>query len=217
MPVADRARRYGAGEETAHLVTHAAGLLLSLVGLVALILQAKGAGDAWHVAGSIVFGTSLVLLYGASTLYHSRADPGANPVLQRLDHAAIYLLIAGTYTPFILISLRGRLGFTLLAIVWGLAVFGIVLESVGRAGRLGVALYLGMGWSVLLVAEPLVRVLEPAALALLVAGGLAYTAGVPFYTWKRLPYNHAIWHVFVLLGSGFHFACVLGYLVPAAA
>jgi hemolysin III len=213
----DRLPGYGLGEEIAHAVTHGIGLALSLGALAALVLQAAVHGDAWHVASSILFGTTLVLLYAASTLYHALTHRGAKRVFQRLDHAAIYLLIAGSYTPFTLVSLRGGLGFTLLAFVWGLAILGIVIESVGRTARPRLALHLCMGWSVLFAAEPLVRTLEPAGLALLAAGGLAYTAGVPFYAWKRLPYNHAIWHVFVLVGSACHFACVLRYVIPAAA
>lgn len=213
----DRLPGYGVGEEIAHAVTHGIGLVLSLAALVVLVLQVAVRGDAWQIAGSIIFGTSLVLLYAASTLYHGLTHRGAKRVFQRLDHAAIYLLIAGTYTPFMLVSLRGGLGFSLLAIVWGLAVFGIVIEAVGRVGRPQVALHLGMGWGAIFAAEPLVRAIEPTGLALLVAGGLAYTAGVPFYAWSRLPYNHAIWHVFVLIGSAFHFACVLGYVIPATA
>jgi hemolysin III len=212
----DRLPSYGIGEEIAHAVTHGAGLALSIAALIVLVAQAALHGDAWDLAGSLIFGTALVLLYAASTFYHALTHRRAKRVFQRLDHAAIYLLIAGTYTPFTLISLRGGVGFTLLAFVWGLAVLGIVIESVGRAARPRVALHLGMGWSVLFVAEPLVRVMEPAGLALLVAGGLAYSTGVPFYAWSRLPYNHAIWHMFVLVGSACHFACVLGYVIPRA-
>jgi hemolysin III len=169
--------------------------------------------------GCAVFGTTLVLLYAASTLYHGVQSPRAKRVLRRVDHAAIFLLIAGSYTPFTLVNLRGSWGWTLLALVWGLAILGVALHvAIPRgARRLSVPLSLAMGWLIVIALEPLVRSVHPDGLALLIAGGLAYTLGVVFYAWQRLPYNHAVWHLFVMAGSACHFSCVLGYVIPPAA
>jgi hemolysin III len=209
---------YTAGEEIAHAVTHGLGLALSVAGLVVLVVAAALRGDAWHVIGCAVFGTTLVLLYAASTLYHGIPTPRAKPVLRQLDHAAVYLLIAGTYTPFTLVNLRGGWGWTLLALVWGLATLGIALQVAipRRARRAPVPVYLAMGWLIVIALQPLIRSLDSEGLLLLVLGGAMYTLGVIFYAWRRLPYNHAVWHVFVLAGSVCHFSCVLGYVVPAA-
>jgi hemolysin III len=213
------ARPYTVGEELAHTLTHGVGLLLSLGGLAALLVAASLRGDAWHVLGCAVFGATLVLLYAASTLYHALRSPRAKRVFQRLDHAAIFALIAGTYTPFTLANLRGSVGWTLLALVWGLAALGISLEATlpGRTRRVSVALHLVMGWLIVVAAEPLVHAVQPDGLVLLVVGGVSYTLGVVFYAWRRLPYHHAIWHLFVLVGSACHFSCVLGYVIPPAA
>jgi hemolysin III len=207
---------YTRAEEVAHTLTHGVGLLLSLVVFVALVVAASEHGDGLHVVGCAVFGATLVLLYAASTLYHATPAPGAKRLFQKFDHAAIFLLIAGTYTPFTLVPLRGSWGWTLLALVWGAAIVGISLQiAIPRAARrASVPLYLGMGWLVVIAASPLVRALEPEGIALLVLGGLAYTLGVVFYAWRRLPYNHAVWHLFVLGGSACHVTCVLGYVVP---
>jgi hemolysin III len=219
MPDRLREPSYSVGEEIAHAVTHGLGLLLSIAGLAVLVAAASVRGDAWHVVGCAVFGVTLVLLYAASTLYHSIHHQRAKRVLRKLDWSAIFLLIAGSYTPFTLVSLRGGWGWTLLALVWGLAVLGIVLQVIipTSVRRLSVAIYLAMGWLVLIAIEPLVRSLHSEGLVLLVLGGLAYTLGLAFYAWRRLPYNHAIWHVFVLAGSACHFSCVLGYVIPPAA
>lgn len=208
---------YTLGEEIAHAVTHGVGLLLSIAGLTTLVVAASLRGNAWHVVGCSIFGASLVLLYAASTLYHAIRHPGAKRVFQRLDHGAIFLLIAGTYTPFALVSLRGGWGWTLLSLIWGLALLGIVLQLTlpARASRFSLALYLIMGWMALLALEPLLRALHPGGLLLLLLGGGAYTLGALVYAWQRLPYNHAVWHVFVMVGSVCHFACVLGHVVPA--
>jgi hemolysin III len=209
---------YTLGEEITHAVTHGLGLLLSIGGLAILVAAASVRGDAWHVVGCAVFGATLVLLYAASTLYHGIHSRRAKRVLRQLDYAAIFLLIAGTYTPFTLVSLRGSWGWTLLALVWGLALLGIALQVTipSRARRLSVPIYLAMGWLVVIAIEPLVRSVHPQGLLLLFLGGLAYTLGVVFFAWRRLPYNHAVWHVFVLAGSACHFSCVLGYVIPSA-
>jgi hemolysin III len=205
---------YSVGEEIAHALTHGLGLLASVGGLVTLVVAAWLRGDAWHIVGVSIFGTTLVLLYAASTLYHGTRSPRVKRLFQRFDHAAIFLLIAGTYTPFTLVSLRGGWGWTLLAIVWGLAILGILLEVAGHSRRISVALHLAMGWLLLIAVEPLARSVHPDGLLLLALGGAAYTLGVVFYAWQRLPYNHAVWHLFVMVGSTCHFACVLGYVIP---
>ncbi len=207
---------YSVGEEVAHVLTHGLGLVVSVGGLVTLVAAAWLRGDVWHIVGGSIFGATLVLLYAASTLYHGIRSPRAKRFFGRLDRAAIFLLIAGTYTPFTLVSLRGGWGWTLLAIIWGLATLGIFLEVAGHTRRVSVALHLVMGWLVVIAVEPLVRSVHPDGLLLLALGGVAYTLGVVFYAWQRLPYNHAVWHLFVMAGSTCHFACVLGYVIPPA-
>jgi hemolysin III len=218
MTAQARTPLYTVAEEIAHAVTHGLGALLSACGLVALVVLASLRGDAWHVIGCAVYGTTLVLLYAASTLYHAIPSPRAKSMFQRLDHAAIFLLIAGTYTPFTLVSLRGAWGWTLLSLVWGLALLGIVLQAsrATRSTRLSVPLHLVMGWLVVIAIEPLARSVHADGLALLLAGGIAYTLGVVFFAWRRLPFNHAVWHVFVMAGSACHFSCVIGYVIPPA-
>jgi hemolysin III len=210
--------QYTLAEEIAHAITHGVGLLLSVAGLVVLIVLASLRGDTWHVVSVSVYGATLVLLYSASTFYHALPAPRAKRVFRTLDHAAIYVLIAGTYTPFVLVNLRGGWGWALFGVVWGLAVLGIVLEAVAkqRVRVLSVILYLGLGWLIAIAVKPLMQSVEPGGLALLVAGGLAYSVGVVFYGWKRLPYHHAVWHVFVMAGSLFHFFAVLFYVIPRA-
>lgn len=207
---------YSVREEIAHSAIHGLGAALSVAGLIALVLTASRTGDVWNIASSAVFGVTLILLYVASTLYHSIPSARAKAVLRMLDHAAIYLLIAGTYTPFTLISLRGPWGWTLFAMIWGLALLGIVLKvtAMGRFRGLSLALYLGMGWLVVVALKPLIAAVGQGGLLLLVLGGLSYTLGVAFYVWRRLPYHHAVWHVFVLAGSVFHFFAILLYVAP---
>ena len=211
-----RSRPYTFAEEVVHAATHGVGFVLSVVGFVALVVAASMRGDAWHVVGCAIFGTTLVLLYAVSTLYHATPDSGAKQLLRKFDHAAIFLLIAGTYTPFTLVSLRGSWGWTLLAVVWGVAILGISLQLViPRAARhASVPLYLLMGWLAVIAAGPLARAVQLEGFVLLVLGGVIYTLGVIFYAWRRLPYNHAVWHVFVLAGSACHVICVLGYVIP---
>ncbi len=211
---------YTLGEEIAHSVTHGIGILLSIGGLGVLVAFAALRGDAWHIVGCSIFAATLVLAYTASTIYH--AIPGtfqrAKKVLRVLDHAAIYLLIAGTYTPFTLVNLRGAWGWTLFGVVWGMAVAGIIFKAtlIGRLRVLSVAFYVVMGWLVLIAARPLGQSVALGGLVLLIAGGVVYTLGVAFYAWARLPYHHAIWHGFVLAGSTLHFFAVLFYVVPLA-
>jgi hemolysin III len=213
----DPAHRQSRREEAANSLTHGLGLLLATAGLAVLAVSASRVGTARTIAGCVVFGAALVLLYGTSTLYHAVEQPRAKGVLRALDHSAIFILIAGTYTPFTLVSLRGPWGWSLFAVVWGLAVAGIALRLALRRRPTGlfVALYLGMGWCVVVAAKPLVAAVPPGGIALLAAGGLAYSGGVVFYLWRRLPYHHAVWHAFVLAGSAFHYAAVLRYIALA--
>jgi hemolysin III len=209
---------YSVTEEIAHSVTHGLGVILSIAGLAALVSVAMRSGLRSVVACSI-FGTTLILLYVASTLYHSIPIPRAKKVLRVLDHSAIYLLIAGTYTPFTLLNLRGAWSWGLLAAVWGLALGGIILEvtSLRRLRWLSIGLYLAMGWLVLIALKPLGESVARGGILLLFLGGVMYTAGVVFYVWRRLPYHHAVWHLFVLLGSVLHFFAVLLYAIPRPA
>jgi hemolysin III len=205
-----------AGEELANSVTHALGAMLGAAGLVLLVVASSRHGDAWHIVSSAVFGATLVLLYSASTLYHSFRGVRARQILQKFDHAAIFLLIAGTYTPFVLVTLRGPWGWSLFGVVWGLAVTGVTLKFwfAGRFRVVSTLIYLAMGWLVMIAIKPLVGALPAGGMKLLVAGGLCYTGGAVFYLWKRLPYHHAIWHLFVLGGSVCHWAAVFFFVVP---
>lgn len=208
--------RYPLGEEIANSVTHGLGAALAVAGLAVLVTLAAARGSAAHVVGCAVFGATLVLMFTASTLYHAIPHRNAKRVLQVLDHSAIYLVIAGTYTPFMLVSLRGTIGWILLAVVWSIAVAGIAFSStLGRKAHVfSVVLYVVMGWIGVVVFKPLVASLGLGGMAFVVGGGVVYTIGVAFYGWRRLPYNHAIWHVFVLAGSALHFAAVLEYVIP---
>lgn len=207
---------YTLGEEIAHSVTHGVGALLSVAGLAVLVVLAAVRGNFWHVVSCSIFGATLIVLYTTSTLYHSITHPRAKRVLRMLDHAAIFLLIAGTYTPFTLVNMRGGWGWTLFGVIWGLALLGIAfkLTATSRYRVLSVVLYVAMGWLVLIALKPLVAAVAPPGLALILAGGLAYTFGIIFYAWKDLPYSHAIWHLFVLVGSILHFFAVLLYVIP---
>jgi hemolysin III len=207
-------RTLSLGEEIANSVTHGVGLLASAAALPVLIVVAVGRHDVWQVVGGAIFGATLVLLYTASTLYHALPPASrAKRVFRVLDHAAIYLLIAGTYTPFALGALRGPWGWSLLGVVWGLAVLGIVAKATlgFRYPRLSTVVYLLMGWLVLVAVAPLAAHVAMAGIVWLAVGGLAYTAGVVFFAWERLRYGHMVWHLFVAAGSVCHFMAVLGY------
>jgi len=213
---APAAPRYSLGEEIANSVTHGVGVVLAIAGLAVLTAYAARNGNAWHVVASAIFGATLIFCFTTSTLYHSIPMERVKRVLRTLDHSAIFLLIAGTYTPFMLLGVPGPWGWSILGAVWGLAVTGIVLKFVlhGRLHGLIVALYLGMGWLVVIATKPLLDNVGLGGLSLLAGGGLAYTVGVIFYKWRRLRYSHAIWHGFVLLGGGLHYFAVLFYLIP---
>jgi hemolysin III len=210
------ATTYPRAEEIANRLTHGAGILFAVAGLVLMVVYSSLHGDAWHVVSTAIFGATLVLLYTASTLYHSFSGEAARRLLRKFDHAAIFLLIAGTYTPFVLVTLRGPWGWSLFGVVWALAVAGVVLKFrfAGRFRLLSTLIYLGMGWLVMIAIRPLMATLPVGGLRLLVAGGLCYTGGAAFYLWKQLPGHHAIWHVFVLGGSACHWAAVFCYVVP---
>jgi hemolysin III len=209
-------QRYTLAEEMAHAITHGVGLALSVAALVVLVVFASLRGDAWHVVSVSIYGSTLVVLYAASTFYHAIPQSRAKRILRILDHAAIYVLIAGTYTPFTLVNLRGGWGWALFGVVWGLALLGVLLETVARTRlkALSLVLYLGLGWLVAIAVKPLLERVATGGLVLLLLGGLAYSGGVAFYAWRRLPYHHAIWHLWVLAGSVCHFFAVLLYVIP---
>lgn len=200
-------------------ITHGIGVVLSIVALVILIVFAALHGNGWHITACSIFGTALVVLYASSTLYHSVQRAPLKRLLRKFDHAAIFLLIAGTYTPFLLVSLRGPWGWSLFGVVWGMAVAGIVMKFwfTGRFRGVSTAIYIVMGWLMVIAFAPMLRAVEPGGLWLLLAGGLCYTGGTVFYLWRRMPYHHAVWHLFVLGGSACHFFAVYSYVVPSGA
>ena len=209
-------KHYSMAEEMANGITHGIGVVLAIAALGILTAFASIYGSAWHVVSVSIYAATLVILYTASTLYHSIQKPRAKRLLQVVDHSAIYLLIAGTYTPFTLVSLRGPWGRWLVGVIWGLAAFGEVfqLSFKRRWSAVSLVLYIGMGWVVVVAVKPLIVSVATGGVVLLVLGGLAYTAGVLFYGWKKLKYHHAIWHLFVLAGSILHFFAVLFYVIP---
>ncbi|MFW5730688.1 MAG: PAQR family membrane homeostasis protein TrhA [Desulfonatronovibrionaceae bacterium] len=210
--------QYSRNEEIANSITHGIGALFSLAGLAVLAVFSGMLGTVWHIVSCTVFGSALTLMYTVSTIYHSVRSPRKKEICRILDHAAIFVLIAGTYTPFTLVNLRGGWGWTIFGLVWGLAVLGIVISAVSRCRctTLSLILYVGMGWVIVAAIRPLMHVLHRHGLLLLLAGGLCYTGGLALYRWKSLKYHHALWHVTVLAGSGFHFFAVLFYVIPLA-
>ena len=210
-------RPQSTGEELANSLTHGLGAVLALVVGPILIVVAARTGDIWRVVATTIYATTLALLYSASSLYHAMRSPRAKKIFQRIDHASIYLLIAGTYTPFTLITLRGPWGWTLFGVVWGLAVMGVAFKGAfgDRLPVISVIVYLAMGWLMVVALRPLYLHVAPGGIAWLVAGGLFYTGGVFFYVRdERRRFNHAVWHLFVLAGSISHFCAVLWYAVP---
>ncbi|MBK9529862.1 MAG: hemolysin III family protein [Acidobacteria bacterium] len=203
-------------EEAANSLTHGFGLVLSLVGFVVLVVLAVTKGGGWNIASAIVYGSSLIILYGASTFYHSAITPRSKSILQLVDHCCIYLLIAGSYTPFALILLRDGIGFGLFAFAWIFAAVGIVTKVVFeiRSGFVSAAIYLIMGWVGIVAIGPIYNAVGIVPLILAVAGGLSYTLGIIFFGWQSLKHHHAIWHIFVLMGSVFHFVAIAGYVIP---
>lgn len=202
--------------EIANALTHGIGAALSVVALVLMVVSASVAGDPYRIVGASIFGAALVMLYSVSTLYHAVPALRWKRVLRLVDHSCIYVLIAGTYTPFTLVTLRGAWGWSLLGVIWGLAIAGILFKTVfiGRFKILSVGIYIGMGWLAVIAFGPIVRALPPAGLFWVVAGGVMYTSGVVFYVWRKFPHHHAVWHLFVLAGSACHFIAVYRYVLP---
>lgn len=205
-----------AAEELANSVTHGIGAALALAGLAVLVVLAARAGDPWRIVSFSIYGASLVTLYLASTLYHGFRSPRVKRIFHVLDHSSIYLLIAGTYTPVTLVSLRGPWGWTLFGVIWGLAIAGVVFKCffTGRFDAASTAIYVAMGWLAVVAVRPAFRALGGVGLLFIAAGGLAYTLGVVFYAWRRLPFGHSIWHLFVVAGSALHFVAVVVYVRP---
>lgn len=203
-------------EEVMNAVTHGIGTVLAIAGLVVLTIFAYWYGTVWHIVSFSIYGTTLVLLYLASTLYHSFTNERIKYIFKILDHSAIYLLIAGTYTPFMLVPLHGTLGWTIFSLVWGFALIGIVFQIffVKRFKFIATLCYLLMGWFIVIAIKPLLATLPIFGVIWLIIGGLFYTLGSAFYLWHKLPYNHAIWHLFVLAGSVSHFIAVFFYVLP---
>ena len=206
---------YTLGEEIFNSVSHGVGVALACVGFGILIVLSALYGDAWAVSSSIVYSFSLFALYLASTLYHACPNRRVKGVLQVLDHCSIFLLIAGTYTPYTLITLRGALGWTLFAVVWGAAIVGVVLNAIDvqKYSRISMVCYVAMGWVVVLAIRPLMASLAWRGLVLLALGGVFYTVGIVFYVIRR-SYMHSIWHLFVLAGSVCHYLNILLYVIP---
>jgi hemolysin III len=210
------ASRQSTAEEIVNSLTHGIGLVLSAAGYAVLLVLAILFGDQWHVISCGIYGGTLVFLYGASTLYHSARTPKMKRALRLVDHIAIFLLIAGTYTPFTLVLMRDGWGWTLLTIVWSLALVGLLFKlfSTHRFHWGTTAIYLLMGWISVLFIEPMWAALPFGAMMLLIAGGLAYTVGTVFFGWHSLPYSHAVWHIFVLVGSALHYFAIAFYVLP---
>jgi hemolysin III len=206
-------RAQSIGEEIANAVSHGVALLLAVVAALVLIVAAVQRGGAAEIVGASIFGATMVLMYLTSTLYHGLPMNRAKRVFRILDHGAIFLLIAGTYTPFTLGPLRGSWGWSLFGLVWGLALAGVAFKAVGgiRYPKLSPCLYIAMGWLVIVAIEPLRLNVPTSGLFWLLAGGIAYTAGVAFFAHKRLRYSHFVWHLFVIAGTACHFAAVLWY------
>jgi len=206
-------------EEIANAVTHGVGAALAVAALSVLVTASGLLGDPWRVVSFAVYGASLVLLYLFSTLYHAFRRPKLKAVFRVLDHAAIYLLIAGSYTPFALVTLQGAWGWALFGVIWGCALAGIVttVAFLSAPKWVTAGIYILMGWMAVIAVKPLLAALSVGGLVLLAAGGVSYTGGVVFYVWDRLPFNHAVWHLFVLGGSVCHFFCMVLFVLPAGA
>lgn len=211
------AKNYSLGEEIAHAVSHGFGAILGVVGLVVMLWLSIEYGDIWHVVSVSIYGASIILLYSASTLYHAITNERAKRFFQLMDHAAIFLLIAGTYTPFLLVNLRDSWGWPLFIIIWSIAIGGVFLETMKkeRIKWLSLTLYLGLGWMALVAMKPMLEHVNTIGLSLLLVGGLLYSFGVIFYVRKQMVYHHAIWHLFVLAASVAHFfAVIYGVILP---
>lgn len=206
--------KYSKNEEKLNVLTHAFGLFMSIIGLPFLVIKSFHFSGFWKPMSIIIFGVSLVVLYAASTFYHASTDPKTRRKLNIFDHAAIYILIAGTYSPFTIIVLDGALGWLIFGCTWVFAFIGIVLKLfyTGRYDKLSTVMYILMGWQIILVINPLINAFTMNGLQLLFAGGVFYTVGALLYSSKRIQYNHAIFHVFVLIGSACHYVCIYKYI-----
>jgi len=203
-------------EESINIYSHVLGIVLSCVGLIFLTLRAIHYGNAWHISSAIIFGVSLIVLYSASSLYHAAKDPIIRSRLRIFDHASIYVIIAGTYTPFALITLQGTVGWIIFGVTWGMALIGIILKLffTGRFRILSTSMYVLMGWIIVFAINPLIENLSAEGMQLLVAGGLSYTFGAVLYSIKAIPFNHAIFHLLVLVGTICHYFAVYFYVLP---
>ena len=208
---------YSALEEKTNIISHAVGLVLSIVALVLMVVRASEYGNAWHIVSVSIFGASLISLYAASAFYHSAKDLKTRSRLRIIDHATIYVLIAGTYTPFTLVTLNGTVGWMIFAISWTMAFSGVILKLffTGKYNVLSTLMYVFMGWIIIFAIKPLINSLSSEGLFWLVAGGIAYTTGAVIYSIKKIKFNHAIFHMFVLLGSLCHFISVYFYVLPS--
>ncbi len=216
MSQAEDIKHYSPTEEKINIASHALGFVLSVVALVLLVVHASRHGNAWHIVSFSIFGASLVTLYAASTIYHSAKNPVLRSRLRIVDHATIYILIAGTYTPFTLVTLGGFAGWTIFGVSWGMALVGIILKIffTGKHDLISTLMYVFMGWIIVFAIEPLIHNLSSDGLFWLVTGGVAYTVGAVLYSIKKIRFNHAIFHVFVLIGSACHFISVYFYVLP---
>ena len=207
---------YDPKEEKLNIITHALGLLLSIVALVLLVVNASKYGTIWHIVSFSIYGASLIVLYSASTFYHYVQNPKLRYKLNIFDHSAIYVLIAGTYTPFTLVVLKGWVGWTIFGVAWGLAIAGIIFKIffIGKYDKLSTAAYVLMGWLIVFAIKPLISNLPFEGLMWLLGGGIFYTIGAVLYSFEKIKYNHAIFHIFVLLGSFSHFMAVFFYVLP---
>ena len=212
-----RLEYYSPEEEKINIISHAFAFILSIVGLPLLIIRANLHGDVWHIVSFSIFGASLIILYAASTLYHNAKRPELRKRLKIFDHASIYVLIAGTYTPFTLVTLHGTLGWVIFGIAWGLALTGIILKLffTGKYKLISTIMYVLMGWVIVFAIKPLIANLPLDGLLWLSAGGIFYTIGAILYSIKKIKFNHAIFHVFVLFGSFCHFMSVYFYVLPS--
>ncbi len=206
--------RYTLGEEIANSITHGIGAALSIAALVLLVAFASQHRDAWQIVSFSIYGVSLIALYLSSTLYHAFTNEKAKHFFRIMDHSCIFLLIAGTYTPPTLIAMRGSWGWTIFTLIWVMAVGGLIFETIniGKYKFISVSIYMAMGWLAIIAFKPMLATLPPGMFKWFLIGGLFYTSGIIFYIWKKVPYNHAIWHMFVLGGSITHFFAILFYL-----
>jgi hemolysin III len=207
---------YNPKEEKLNVISHGIGFILSIIALVLLVVYASIKGSSWHIVSFSIYGASLIVLYAASTLYHYVQKPKLRYKLNIFDHAAIYILIAGTYTPFTLVVLKGWVGWTIFGVSWGLAIIGVILKLffTGKFDKISTITYVLMGWLIIFAIKPLVNNLPTEGLIWLLVGGILYTIGAILYSIKKIKYNHAIFHIFVLLGSFSHFIAVFFYVLP---